>query len=824
MLNHNTDLSFVTSETADENYVSKVFCGFHHNNKLIAKDIVKDLISACKCTVFYYEKGEPTYPQYEFEHDLSQMSVLVLVVSSDYLFSESFARDVLYVYAVKHMIPILPIVTEVGLESEFNKIFGNLQYILWHGEQHDITSIPYVEKLKNNLSQIFCLDKSRKEFRAAFDTGVFLSYRKKDRSYAQELMKLIHEDERCQGISIWYDEFLIPGEDFNQNIKNELESSSMMLLVVTPHIVEQDNYIIRTEYPVALSMQKSILPFQMIPTSQNDLDKFYEKFPPTISTEEAYLVHQAIISAVQKLGLNLLESSAEKEYIRGLAYLKGICVEKNKKIGLKKIIDSAQKGVPQAMQTLSLMYKNGDSIAYSVEDAVYWQKKYIETITPRYTLSTSIDDAGSLIESYFYLGEIYEQSVNYQAAIEAYGKIKELCQNEKFESLPEFIDFYITAQIKAGSLYILLGDYASARYHCFENAVNKRKKQLEQEEYCIRWKISLCQLYALISECCEKCRNRSDAKEYAVLLRNELADITDINISEENYFSLLNRLSFCKSQLAHLYVNYFEYETHKAFIFVGEAIEIAEKLVATSDCYVSKRQLVMAHINDGDQHITQNQQNHLMVAEAAYNKAYHYLMEMVAMYDFGFELRQLVARVKQKQGFVKFGQGNLLQAQALYEDALEMFRNLKNSQETLITRKDLYDCITQIGVLYQQQGKKAEEVEKLFIEAVTLAQENVKEDSLALYKKDEAAIHDHLSAVYKNQWDMDNAFKEVRMQVNLLRQVMEGTGMVGDLKLFVFALKSAMKIANFAGEFEIGASWQQELQSLYNRYKIYLDN
>ena len=43
------------------------------------------------------------------------------------------------------------------------------------------------------------------------------------RRYAQELMRLIHKNEFCRDIAIWYDEYLTPGEDFNQEIAAALE-------------------------------------------------------------------------------------------------------------------------------------------------------------------------------------------------------------------------------------------------------------------------------------------------------------------------------------------------------------------------------------------------------------------------------------------------------------------------------------------------------------------------------------------------------------------------------------------------------------------------
>ena len=52
----------------------------------------------------------------------------------------------------------------------------------------------------------------------AFAAKIFLSYRKKDRALARELMRTIHQDPLLRDVAIWYDEFLTLGEDFNAEI------------------------------------------------------------------------------------------------------------------------------------------------------------------------------------------------------------------------------------------------------------------------------------------------------------------------------------------------------------------------------------------------------------------------------------------------------------------------------------------------------------------------------------------------------------------------------------------------------------------------------
>ncbi len=113
----------------------------------------------------------------------------------------------------KH-IPVLPFMMEEGLDILYatEEYFGEAQYL--NPRSHDTTEIRYEEKLKNYLDSVLISDETARRIRTAFDAYIFLSYRKKDRKYANELMHLIHDIPNFRDIAIWYDEFLTPGENF----------------------------------------------------------------------------------------------------------------------------------------------------------------------------------------------------------------------------------------------------------------------------------------------------------------------------------------------------------------------------------------------------------------------------------------------------------------------------------------------------------------------------------------------------------------------------------------------------------------------------------
>ena len=63
-------------------------------------------------------------------------------------------------------------------------------------------------------------------------------------------MQRIHENQMFRDIAIWYDEFLVPGEDFNEAIAKAIENSDAFIIAVTPNLLEAGNYILTTEYLV----------------------------------------------------------------------------------------------------------------------------------------------------------------------------------------------------------------------------------------------------------------------------------------------------------------------------------------------------------------------------------------------------------------------------------------------------------------------------------------------------------------------------------------------------------------------------------------------
>ena len=90
-------------------------------------------------------------------------------------------------------------------------------------------------------------------------------------------MRLIHENKEFRDIAIWYDEFLVPGEGFNEAIVGAFRKSSLFAMAVTPHLEEEGNYVMRVEYPMARDRQDKDEKFKVVPVEMYDSGKESEE-------------------------------------------------------------------------------------------------------------------------------------------------------------------------------------------------------------------------------------------------------------------------------------------------------------------------------------------------------------------------------------------------------------------------------------------------------------------------------------------------------------------------------------------------------------------
>ncbi|MBQ7365031.1 MAG: toll/interleukin-1 receptor domain-containing protein, partial [Clostridia bacterium] len=373
-------LSYKTRKHASPQGKPRVYLCLHPDDHALIDAIADEILSEVNCAVFYHT--DPITDVEEHLRDLAEMNLFVIPVTTRFLTKPSDALTLDVPFAKDNHIPILPLMQESGLDALFNNVLGELQYL--DPRQSDQTAIPYKEKLSQYLSAVLVGDALAEAVRNAFDAYIFLSYRKKDRAYAQELMRLIHENDFCRDVAIWYDEYLIPGENFNDMIASALEKSELFALAVTPNLVNEKNYIMTTEYPMAQKHKKPIVPIEMARTNSLSLKMKYPKLPRVRDCHDPSAVAKALAEALSTIVLRVGDTDPRHNFFIGLAYLSGIDVEKNHDRALSLITFAAEAGLPEAVKKLVTMYQNGEGVARSYETAIVWQKKLVKLYQTAY--------------------------------------------------------------------------------------------------------------------------------------------------------------------------------------------------------------------------------------------------------------------------------------------------------------------------------------------------------------------------------------------------------------------------------------------------------
>ena len=399
-------LEFKTPEMGDPRGKPKVYFSCHPADREAYFEVLTDEVLAhATCAIWYDTEPEADYDREELLGILGDMQLMVFGVTQRFLFQPNRAREVELPFALEKHIPVLPILVEPGLEWDFNKICAEVQLV--NRNVADPTATPYEDVLDTFLKSVLIGDELAAKVRDAFDAYVFLSYRKKDRSHAQRLMRLIHENEQFRDIAIWYDEYLVPGEDFNGAIRDAFNKSGLFALAVTPHLLEAGNYVQEIEYPLAQDRKKKQQDMEIVPvemyeedtedqrTNMEELKKGYKEIPPVRDEHNRPVLNSALLEALHSISIKENDGSSTHQFFIGLAYLCGIDVEVNYERALNLIESAAQdpeNPCYEATDKLVDMYMTGEGVKRDLREALKWQETLTEQLRAAYAAHHDPDE------------------------------------------------------------------------------------------------------------------------------------------------------------------------------------------------------------------------------------------------------------------------------------------------------------------------------------------------------------------------------------------------------------------------------------------------
>ena len=392
-------LNCTVPETDREQGQAKIFFACHPDDfEDCFLEIIND-IRQIRDVPIYYCRPDQEISREELENELLFMNLVVVPVTSVLLNDWEPAETNGIGFALSNNISVLPIVTDDDAVREntgaYRKHFENRQFILKHDE--DPTALKYEKKLENHLDLFLFDEETVRRVRSAFDAFIFLSYRKKDRKIANDLIRLIHSDPELEKVAVWYDEYLTLGEDFEKTIGDAIGQCTMSTLLVTPSILEPGNYILENEYRMMCSQGKKPLPVEMRMTDAEKLQQLYG-IRETVKTDRREDFFSRLEESLKNTGFSRTQGDPLHDYLIGLAYLKGINTQTDIDLSHRLIESAANSGLTEAMPVLvNILYDHKKSYVEAEE----WEKRYIEALKP----SSEADPEGE--ENRRYVKELF---------------------------------------------------------------------------------------------------------------------------------------------------------------------------------------------------------------------------------------------------------------------------------------------------------------------------------------------------------------------------------------------------------------------------------
>ncbi len=451
------------------------------------------------------------------EQELCGMDLVVLILSKDALSSmcDAFSRVLFKAYA--KMIPILPLAVEDGVGGPFSDFcithhIGKM-HILYPNKQ-DSTALSFAQKLKDYLKGTLIGHEEKEQIYRNFGGSVFLSYRKVDRAFAVDLMKLIHKNDDCRDCAIWYDEYLTAGESYDSEIKSYIDFCPVFLFLVTENMIKEDNYAIREEYKRAKELNKQIIVVDMIAESHT-LPSYLLEDNRYIGLQDIAKLPSVISEYVEKQTFSNDKERREHAYYLGLAYLHGIGVEKDKEYGSALVEAAAEQGLLKAMDTMvDFCVKEKDILS-----AIRWQGCLKDYYGKLFQERENLESLQEYVRNLSCQGSYYEMIPDKKGMLECFDEIISLLQEyEGWENNEDILDTAIIACDKLGNIYFSEWNPAdSASVECLKSA---QQYYMLEQHYAMKYDSML---------------NSFRAKRYFYTSRMRVVDIlgyTDITIEE----------------------------------------------------------------------------------------------------------------------------------------------------------------------------------------------------------------------------------------------------------------------------------------------------
>ena len=739
------------------------FTGYPDDCALYFEALSQQILERQNCAVFYEEDPESPADAENFESDLSRMQLIVIPVSSRFLYRDCFARRVVFPFAMQRHIPVLPIMVESGLSEEFNRICGDLQCLDLNAR--DETAISYDDKLTRYLNSVLIGDETAQKVRDAFDAYIFLSYRKKDRRFAQELMRLIHKNDFCRDIAIWYDEFLVPGESFNQAIQEAIKKSELFALVVTPNLLEQGNYVMRHEYPDANSAGMKILPAELQPTDRETLEQHFDAIPACVDSHNQAALADSLSVLLENVAKPDNDDDPTHNFFIGLAYLGGIDVETDYDMALRLIEGAAERELPEALQKLVDMYNSGEGVKRDYHKAIAWQRRLADVRKKLFEADPTEENAQDWLNALWVLGD----------ALQAVGKPKdagvvfvemlhgtERCEEYHFSFVRRYQSISYN---KLGDICKAQGRLAEAQQY-YEQSL-QIAEQLAGETGTVEARCDLSVSYNNLGDICKAQGRLTEAQQYyeqSLQIDEQLAEETGtVEARRDLSISYNNLGDICEAQGG----------LTEAQQYYEQSLQIFEQLAEETGTVEARRDLSISYSYVGD---ICEAQGGLTEAQQYYERSLQ-IREQLAEETGTVEARRNLSLSYSYVGDICNAQGRLAEAQRYYEQSLQIFEQLAGETGTVQARRDLSISYEKLGDICKAQGRVTE-AQQYYEQSLQIREQLAEETGTVEARRDLSITYDRLGSICKAQGRLSEAQQYFEQSLQIREQLAEETGTV----------------------------------------------
>lgn len=463
----------------------RIFISCYKNNNRIYSETIASWILKIRNYAVYYPMCDGNHNQEEENLVLEQMQCFVIpIFPKDKEFDKTSLEN--FHYAKKHNIPVFIVLMDgtcdKQLFEQFEALYGKVQMMSPY--DNDPTKLPFIQQLEHFFRdtihddlenyQIYqaegIFDKEiKKEISFAFRGNIFLSYRKKNRKNLNEIVSILHSNNRLVDIMLWYDEYLLPGEIYTDILQEQIQNADIVLLVVTPDIFENENYVLVNEYPKAVEFGKMILAVEAEPVDEQKLRSYYPELDFFFRRDDFKYLSDILAEYFEKDKGCQKKIEGKRAYILGKAYYEGLWVETNRERGLQYIQNAANDNYIPAIKWMINAYKFGNGVDADPKQQLFWQKKLedvSEHALEKCKVGTTINE-NELFHSYEQKGDLYLKEGEFHNALEAYElMLKYACQI--YDKSGEFlksasISYVIHSYYKVANVNRYIGDYESAK-------------------------------------------------------------------------------------------------------------------------------------------------------------------------------------------------------------------------------------------------------------------------------------------------------------------------------------------------------------------------